>query len=102
MQSDMASLVNQMTRPKKTEITERLRQEINKVVDGYIEDGVAELHPGVLFIDEVRISIGINQSKSIQVHMLDMDCFTFLHRALESRVAPVVVLATNRGVCTIK
>lgn len=69
-------------------LTEKLRLEINKVVDKYIDQGVAELVPGVLFIDEV--------------HMLDIECFTFLHRALESRIAPIVVFATNRGRCTIK
>ncbi|KAA0184532.1 hypothetical protein HAZT_HAZT003333 [Hyalella azteca] len=62
--------------------------EINKVVDKYLEQGTAELVPGVLFIDEV--------------HMLDMECFTYLHRALESRIAPIVVLATNRGRCIIR
>lgn len=44
--------------------------------------------PGVLFIDEV--------------HMLDIECFTFLNRALESNLAPIVILATNRGMCTIR
>lgn len=32
----------------------------------YIDQGIAELVPGVLFIDEV--------------HMLDIECFTFLNR----------------------
>lgn len=68
--------------------TEKLRLEINKVVDKYIDQGIAELVPGVLFIDEV--------------HMLDIECFTFLHRALESRIAPIVIFATNRGRCVIK
>ena len=36
-----------------TEITDKLRTEINKVVSKYIDQGVAELVPGVLFIDEV-------------------------------------------------
>jgi hypothetical protein len=36
-----------------TEITEKLRSEINRVVNRYIDQGVAELVPGVLFIDEV-------------------------------------------------
>lgn len=48
------SIVNQLAKPKKTEITEKLRAEINKVVNKYIEQGVAELVPGVLFVDEVR------------------------------------------------
>lgn len=34
--------------------------------------------------------------------MLDIESFTFLNRALESTLAPIVVLATNRGICTIK
>ena len=50
---DIMSMMGQLMKPKKTEITEKLRQEINKVVNRYIEQGVAELVPGVLFIDEV-------------------------------------------------
>ena len=41
-------------KPKKTEITDKLRVEINKVVNKYIDHGIAELVPGVLFIDEVH------------------------------------------------
>jgi RuvB-like protein 1 (pontin 52) len=70
------------------EITEKLRKEINKVVNGYIERGIAEVVPGVLFIDEV--------------HMLDIECFTYLNKALESTLAPIVILATNRGRCQIR
>ncbi len=80
--------MNQVNRPKKTEITEKLRKEINKVVNKYIDHGIAELVPGVLFIDEV--------------HMLDIECFTYLNKALESNLAPIVVFATNRGKCTIR
>ena len=85
---DLFSVMNQMMKPKKTEITEKLRGEINKVVNRYIDQGVAELVPGVLFIDEV--------------HMLDLECFTYLHRALESTLSPIVVFATNRGICTVR
>lgn len=85
---DAMSLVNSLMKPKKTEITEKLRQEINKVVNKYMDQGVAELVPGVLFIDEV--------------HMLDIECFTFLNKALESTLAPVVIFATNRGNCRIR
>lgn len=45
--------MSQISKPKKTEITEKLRTEINKVVNKYIDQGIAELVPGVLFIDEV-------------------------------------------------
>jgi RuvB-like protein 1 (pontin 52) len=34
--------------------------------------------------------------------MLDMECFTFLNRALESPMSPYVVLASNRGNCVIR
>lgn len=85
---DIMSMMGQLAKPKKTEITEKLRTEINKVVNRYIDQGVAELVPGVLFIDEV--------------HMLDIECFTFLNRALESTLSPIVVFATNRGVCSIR
>ena len=52
---DIMSVMGQMLKAKKTEITDKLRQEINKVVNRYINQGVAELIPGVLFIDEVRL-----------------------------------------------
>ena len=85
---DILSMMGQLMKPKKTEITDKLRKEINKVVNKYIDEGIAELVPGVLFIDEV--------------HMLDIHCFTYLHRALESRIAPIVIFATNRGNCTVR
>lgn len=85
---DIMSMMGQLLKPKKTEITDKLRKEINKVVNRYIDQGVAELIPGVLFIDEV--------------HMLDIECFTYLHRALESSLAPIVIFATNRGNCQVK
>jgi len=85
---DLMSVMGGLMKPKKTEITEKLRMEINKVVNRYIDQGVAELVPGVLFVDEV--------------HMLDIECFTYLNRALESTLAPIVVFATNRGVCTVR
>lgn len=68
--------------------SDKLRGEINKVVNKYIDQGIAELVPGVLFVDEV--------------HMLDIECFTYLHRALESSIAPIVIFASNRGNCIIR
>ena len=52
---DIMSMMGQLMKPKATEITDKLRTEINKVVNKYIDQGVAELVPGVLFIDEVRL-----------------------------------------------
>lgn len=37
-----------------------------------------------------------------EVHMLDIECFSFLNRALEDDMAPVVIMASNRGVTTIR
>lgn len=34
--------------------------------------------------------------------MLDIECFAFLNRALESTMAPVLIMATNRGITTIR
>ncbi|NXR99475.1 RUVB1 protein, partial [Oxylabes madagascariensis] len=36
------------------------------------------------------------------VHMLDIECFTYLHRALESSISPIVIFASNRGNCIIR
>ena len=34
--------------------------------------------------------------------MLDMECFSFLNRALEDDMAPVLIMATNRGITKIR
>lgn len=85
--ADLAALTGTLG-AKRTEVTEKLRSEINKVVARYVAEGVAEVVPGVLFVDEV--------------HMLDLECFTYLNRALESPLAPIVVLATNRGLAPVR
>lgn len=70
------------------EIKSEVREQIDQKVSEWQDEGKAELIPGVLFIDEV--------------HMLDMECFSFLNRAMESELAPLLVMATNRGVTTIR
>ncbi|KAH9936775.1 RuvB-like helicase 1 [Epithele typhae] len=80
---DIMSVMGNLVKSGRTEITEKLRREVNRVVKGYVDQGVAEVVPGVVFIDEV--------------HMLDIECFTYLNALLESPMAPTVVLATNRG-----
>lgn len=70
------------------EIKSEVREQINTKVAEWREEGKAELVPGVLFIDEV--------------HMLDIECFSFLNRALESENSPVVIFATNRGITQIR
>jgi hypothetical protein len=34
--------------------------------------------------------------------MLDLECFSWLNRALESDLAPVLIIATNRGITNIR
>jgi RuvB-like protein 2 len=70
------------------EIRAEVRQQIDAKVSEWREEGKAEIVPGVLFIDEV--------------HMLDVECFSFLNRALETDLAPVLVVATNRGITKIR
>ncbi|GHP11442.1 RuvB-like protein [Pycnococcus provasolii] len=72
--------------------TGEIRSEVREQIDGKVaewrEEGKAEIVPGVLFIDEV--------------HMLDIECFSFLNRALENEMAPILVVATNRGITKIR
>ncbi|XP_055519424.1 LOW QUALITY PROTEIN: ruvB-like 2 [Leucoraja erinacea] len=70
------------------EIKSEVREQINAKVARWREEGKAEIIPGVLFIDEV--------------HMLDIECFSFLNRGLESDMAPVLIMATNRGITRIR
>lgn len=65
------------------EIRSEVRDQINTKVAEWKEEGKAEIIPGVLFIDEV--------------HMLDMECFSFINRALEAELAPIIIMASNRG-----
>jgi RuvB-like protein 2 len=70
------------------EIRAVVREQIDTKVAEWREEGKAEIVPGVLFIDEV--------------HMLDIECFSFLNRAIENDMAPILVVATNRGITTIR
>ena len=65
------------------EIRSEIRDQINTKVSEWREEGKAEIVPGVLFIDEV--------------HMLDIECYSYVNRALESDLAPIVIMASNRG-----
>lgn len=65
------------------EIRSEVRDQINVKIGEWKEEGKAEIAPGVLFIDEV--------------HMLDIECFSYINRALEDELAPIVIMASNRG-----
>ena len=70
------------------EIKPEVREQIDGKVAEWREEGKATIVPGVLFIDEV--------------HMLDIECFSWLNRALENELAPVLIIATNRGITRIR
>lgn len=70
------------------EISTEIREQINIKLNVWKKEGKATIKPGVLFIDEV--------------HMLDIECYSFLNRALENDLAPIIILATNRGITKIR
>ena len=70
------------------EISPEIRREVDKQVRKWIQEERGEVVPGVLFIDDA--------------HMLDIESFSFLSRAMESELAPIIILATNRGLTTIR
>ncbi|MEM0283439.1 MAG: RuvB-like helicase [Sulfolobales archaeon] len=70
------------------EIDPELRKQVDELVRKWIEEGRAELIPGVIFIDDA--------------HMLDIEVFSFLSRAMESEMAPIIIMATNRGITRIR
>ncbi|RLI37846.1 TATA box-binding protein [Candidatus Bathyarchaeota archaeon] len=70
------------------EIDPEIRAAVDETVKKMVDEGKACIHPGVLFIDDS--------------HLLDLEAFSFLGRALESELVPIIILATNRGVTTIR
>ncbi|KII72393.1 RuvB-like helicase 2 [Thelohanellus kitauei] len=70
------------------EIKAETRDRVDSKILEWRDDGKAEVVPGVLFIDEI--------------HMLDIECFSFLNRALEVTLSPLLIMATNRGISNIR
>ena len=70
------------------EIDTEVRMMVDEQVKEWVDQGKAFIHPGVLFIDDS--------------HLLDLEAFSFLGRAMESELVPIIVLATNRGIATIR
>lgn len=70
------------------EIKPEVRDQINAKVQEWREENKAEITTGVLFVDEC--------------HMLDIECFSFINRAIETDLAPIVVMASNRGLTKIR
>ena len=70
------------------EIDDEVRRKADETVKKMLDEGKAEIVPGVLFIDDA--------------HLLDLEAFAFLTKAMESDFAPVIILATNRGMTRIR
>jgi len=70
------------------EIRFEVREQIDSKVAEWREEGKAEIVPGVIFIDEV--------------HMLDIECFSFLNCGPENEMAPILIVATNHGITKIR
>jgi len=70
------------------EIDTEVRNMVDEQVKKLVDEGKAFIHPGVLFIDDS--------------HLLDLEAFSFLGRAMESELVPIIILATNRGITTIR
>ncbi len=70
------------------EIDSEVRNAVDEKVKRLVEEGRAELVPGVLFIDET--------------YLLDIELFAFMNRAMESEMAPIIILASNRGFAKIR
>ena len=74
--------------PPSREVDNEVRQAVDEQVKKLVEEGRAELVPGVLFIDET--------------HLMDIELFAFMNRAMESEMAPIIILASNRGFSRIR
>ncbi|MEM3952090.1 MAG: RuvB-like domain-containing protein, partial [Nitrososphaerota archaeon] len=74
--------------PSSREIDSEIRRDVDEMVKKRLEEGTAEIIPGVLFIDEV--------------HLLDVEAFSFLNAAMESELAPIMIFATNRGITKVR
>jgi len=70
------------------EIDTEIRSAVDEQVKKLVDEGKAFIHPGVLFIDDS--------------HLLDLEAFSFLGRAMESELVPIIILATNRGIARIR
>lgn len=85
--SQRISLIGFLGVELEREIDEEVRRTVNSQVKKLIDEGRGELIPGVLFIDDA--------------HMLDLECFAFLAKIMESDFSPIIIMATNRGMTRI-
>lgn len=88
MNARSGSLFSLLFGVEEREISTEVRLKVDETVKRWVDAGRADMLPGILFIDDV--------------HMLDVEAFSFLGKAMESELAPIIILATNRGVTKIK
>lgn len=84
---DVYSVMSHIQGQGRTEISSKIREDVDIKVNMQLSTGSAEITPGVLFIDES--------------HMLDVDCYAFLGTLLELPTCPVVILATNKSIIKV-
>jgi TBP-interacting protein len=73
---------------ERREIPNEIRAEVDEMVKEWVEEGRAEVIPGVVFIDECSL--------------LDVETFSFLGRGMEQELAPIIIFATNRGITQVR
>lgn len=73
---------------REREISDEDRRRSDEMVKRLIDEGRGEMIPGVIFIDDA--------------HLLDLEAFSFLTKAMESEFSPLIILATNRGITKIR
>ncbi|XP_044500272.1 uncharacterized protein LOC123221463 [Mangifera indica] len=72
------------------EIHAEVRDQIDTKIAEWREEGKAEIVPGL------RCPI------HYEVQVLDVECFSFLNHGVENEMAPILVVATSRGIARIR
>ncbi len=70
------------------EIDPEVRAMVDKQVREWVEQNKAEIIPGVMFIDDA--------------HLMDIEALSFISRAMEGELVPIIIMATNRGITNIR
>ncbi len=87
-QQGLISMLMFGTAGEEKEIPLEVRKSVDEFITKSVNEGRGEIIPGVIFIDDA--------------HMLDIETWAFLARAMESELSPILVFATNRGITKIR
>merc|ERR1712187_814872 len=68
---------------KYTVLTDKrsLRSEIDMIIENYIREGLAYVTQGILFIEDI--------------HLLDLECYTFLNQTMDGSFSPFFIFTSN-------